>query len=252
MNQTPSPPLDLLAVGAHPDDAELFAGGTLALLARRGWRVGIMALTRGEGGTRGTPEIRRSEAESAARVLDISPLRILDLGDCRLENSDANRRAVAAELRAIRPQVVMTHNTETRHPDHRAAHDLVRDACFFANVGGYDAGGERHQVRALVYFLGHDGHSPGEPDWICDIGETREAKIAAMKAYSSQFRSPETEAGGPQTFLTSGDFWENQERTWRRWGARIGAEYGEPFLFASTPHADHPFVAMMTRDAPAR
>lgn len=243
--------IDLLAVGAHPDDAELFAGGTLALLASLGWRIALLCLTRGEGGTRGTPEIRRAEAEAAARILGSHlPPRILDLGDCRLENSHASRQAVVAELRSLRPRVVMTHNNESRHPDHAAAHDLVRDACFFANVGGYDAAGERHAVEALVFFLGHDGHSPGEPDWICDIGATREIKIEAMKAYATQFRSQETERGGPQTLLTAADFWEKQERTWRRWGARIGAEFGEPFLFASTPHADHPFVRMLT--APPR
>lgn len=249
MPSEPAQPLDLLAIGAHPDDVELFAGGTIALLAKRGRRVGVLALTRGECGTRGTPETRAQEFQAAAKILGAVSAEILDLGDGRLENSLASRKAVVEALRRSRPAVVMTHHSETRHPDHRRAHDLVRDAAFFSHVGGFDAAGERHRVKEIVFFLGHESRSTPSPDWIVDIGETFETKLAAMRAYETQFHHPEKTAAGPQTELTSHNFWANLENSARHWGKLIGAPLGEPYLFNSTPHLKHPFVELFRERA---
>lgn len=243
-------PIDLLAIGAHPDDAELLAGGTLALLAKRGKRVGILDLTRGECGTRGTPESRAAESLAANRILGIAERVTLDLGDSRLENSNPNRQQVVNVLRRLRPSVVVTHFGFDRHPDHARAHELVRDACFLANVGGYPADGERHQVGALAFFFPLVGVDPRTPDWVVDISETFETKLKALKAYRTQFYPGDTANKSamedePQTYLASKDFWEMIDAHSRRWGQLIGARYGEAFLFQQPAHAEHAFVRLL-------
>lgn len=246
MNPTQTEPaLDLLAVGAHPDDIELFAGGTIALLTAAGLRVAFLHLTRGECGTRGTPEQREVESREAARILGVQQVVALNLGDGRLRSSDEARAQVVEAIRRLRPRVVMTHHgTDARHPDHRAAHELVRDAVFFANVGGYPAAGDRHRVGALVYYLGHEGEETPAPDWVVDVTSAWDLKIRAMRAYGTQFHSEKT-TDGPQTVLSAPDFWELHEARARRWGAHAAGRLGEPFAFAQPPHAAHPFVEMI-------
>lgn len=271
------PSLDLLAIGAHPDDVELFAGGTLALLASAGFRVGALHLTRGECGTRGTPEIRARESADAARALGLAHVETLDLGDGRLDSSHARRLAVVDALRRLRPRVIATHDAgDRRHPDHRAAHELTLDACFLANVGEYPPRGEpaspdgadamggtrrpRHLVEEVVFFLGHEGREPQRPDWIVNLGpaegEILRAKTAALAAYGTQFFSPGRETEGPATLLSSPVFATMQETRARRFGQSIGVEFGEGFALRSTPHAGHAFVRMildaMARDGIAR
>jgi len=237
--------LDLLAVGAHPDDAELYAGGTLALLARAGLRVGIVDLTRGERATRGTPESRQKEAASAAAVLGLAVRRTLDLGDGQIEATPATRRSVVEALRALRPRVVLFHPAVDRHPDHGRAHTLIREACFFANVGGFPAEGPRHEVAAWGCFCPHEAAFETRPDWIVDVTATFETKRAALEAYATQFNTPP--GSGPTTYIGSPQFWEAIERSARRWGHLIGARYGEPFTLERPPHAEHPFVALTVR-----
>lgn len=238
--------VDILAIGAHPDDVELFVGGTLAMLAGRGWRTGCLDLTRGEAGTRGTAETRAKESAKAAKILGLKTRRTLDLGDSRLSNSEANRRTVVEVLRESKPRVVITHDRESRHPDHHAAHELVRDACFLANVGGYEAKGERHKIESLAYFVGHETRDTEPPDWIVDVTPHHETKIAALRAYGTQFFQPGAELSGPQTYLSSPVFWDVQENFSRRWGLAVGGRHGEPFRFRDVAHAGHAFVAMVT------
>lgn len=236
-------PLDVLAIGAHPDDVELFCGGTLALLAGRGLRVGMAHLTRGESGTRGTPQIRAEESRAAAEILGACFVRTLDLGDGRLADNDDQRRAIVDLIRETRPKVLIGHAEEDRHPDHSAAHDLIRFASFLANVGGYDAPGERHEVAATVYFLGHERRCMPPADWIVDISEVYEKKQRALKAYATQFNAPEADEA-PATYISSGAFWTRIDVTARRLGALIGADFGEAFQFRDAPHLDHPFVRL--------
>lgn len=238
--------VDVLAIGAHPDDIELFVGGTLALLVTRGWKVGALDLTRGEAGTRGTPESRAKERDEASRILHLSVRQTLDLGDSTLDNGTENRRVVARVIRELKPRVVITHDRESRHPDHNAAHELVRDACFLANVGGYDARGERHKIDSLIYFVGHETRDTEPPDWIVDITPHYETKLAALRAYGTQFFNPNSPPTGPQTYLSSPVFWDVQENFSRRWGLSIGSGHGEPFRFRETAHAGHAFVKMLS------
>lgn len=239
----PSDGLDVLAIGAHPDDVELFCGGTLALLAARGRRTGILRLTRGESGTRGTPETREKEARAAARALDVAWLRTLDLGDGRLADGEAQRRAVAAVIRESRPRAILTHGMEDRHPDHTAANALVRSAVFLANVGGYDVPGERHETGALVFFQGHERRALPAADWIADISPVYERKLTALRAYGTQFHAPPDDEE-PGTYISSAAFWKRIEATSRRFGALIGSEFGEAFNFQTIAHRDHPFVRL--------
>lgn len=241
-------PLDLLAVGAHPDDVELFAGGTLAHLASLGRRIGILHLTRGECGTRGTPEIREEESRKAAVILGATRRETLDLGDGRLDTSTTNRKVVVEAIRRLRPRVVMTHYTEERHPDHRFARELVADSCFLANVAGYPAGGERHKIEELVFFVGHEGRTPVKPDWIVDTTRSHETKIAALRAFATQFHTGADDPKLPATHISSRDFWEMMEAQARLWGHAIGAQYGEAIMFARPAHSEHSFIRLF--DAP--
>lgn len=237
-----SKPLDLLAICAHPDDAELLAGGTLALVSRRGKRAGIVSLTRGETATRGTPETRAAEAAEAARILGLAHQEILDLGDGDLANTQPRRAAVVEVIRRLRPGVILINGLDDRHPDHRRAHRLVRDAVFLANVGGYAAPGERWETGAVAWPAVMVHQPDPQADWIVDIGEAWDAKLASVKAYLSQVDAP---AGDPNpTYISSAGFLEHIERRARMWGHLIGAKYGEPFMLDRPLHAGHPLVRL--------
>lgn len=235
-------PLDALAFGAHPDDAELFAGATLAMLSANGFRTGIVDLTRGETATRGTPELRTGEAQSATRILGIDVRRTLDLGDGDLANTQERRRAIAAQIRELRPRLILTHWREDRHPDHRRAHELVSDAVFLAHVGGFEAGGGRWRPEALAFWPGNHFTTTPHADWVVDTGAFFELKMDSLRAYASQFLRAEDEE---VTYISSEGFWRDLETRSRMWGHRIGTEHGEAFIFDTPAHARHP-LAMMT------
>lgn len=255
-----SPPLDCVAFAAHPDDAELGVGGTLALLARRGWRVGIVGLTRGEAGTRGTPEIRAAEAREAATTLGLAHQELLDLGDCDLANSEEHRVALVAAIRRLRPRVIITNGPDDRHPDHRRAQELVRDASFLANVGGYHPeAGARWLTQALCFFPQHQHVADPRADWIVDVGETFEIKMEALRAYRSQlYVAPPEDAPlvpddpAKATYIASPEFWQFIQNRSFTWGHRIGAHHGEPLLFDRPAHANHPLVRMLNAEGGSR
>ena len=186
-------PLDLLAVFAHPDDAELLCGGALAKSVDAGQRVGILDLTAGEMGSQGTPELRAREAARAAAVLGVHERRCLGLPDSRLENSHANRIAVAAALRALRPRVVVTHWKAGRHRDHRIASELVRDACFLSALRKLDVEGEPFRPLKLVYATAFR-EDADPPSFVVDVTAQIDRKIEALEAYASQFPG-KTQAG---------------------------------------------------------
>ena len=239
------PPLDCLAIAAHPDDAEIFAGGTMALAARLGRRVGILDLTRGEAATRGTPEEREEEAKEASSILGITVRETLDLGDGQLENSRENRRQVVEAIRRLRPRLILATGSEDRHPDHRRAHELARDAAFFANVAGFPAVGERWRVEGIAYFLGNFFLKEAQADWVVDVSETFETKLASLRAFKTQFLANGEEGEDPRaTYIASAEFWEMITVRSRLWGHRIGVKHGEPFLFDRPAHAAHPLVRL--------
>ncbi|MCX7046702.1 MAG: bacillithiol biosynthesis deacetylase BshB1 [Candidatus Sumerlaeota bacterium] len=233
---------DVLAIGAHPDDVELFCGGTIARLVAGGRRVMIADLTSGERGSRGTKEERLVEAAKAAHVLGVAR-RQLDCGDTLIENTEANRLQVIRLIRETRPSVVITHDQEDRHPDHRKTHDLVSDAYFYSGVGGIDTGQPRHRPRALFYFIGNHRAQMPRPSFAVDITPFFEKKLESVRVYRSQFFNAEYE--GPDTWIASELFWRRVESRARLFGALIGADLAEAFVSpAPLPVSD--IVAQMS------
>ncbi len=228
--------LDVLAVGAHPDDVELGCGGTLALLARQGRKVGILHLTRGEQGTRGTAEERRAEAEAAARALGAVEMDFLDCGDGGLRTGPAEEDALIAKLRSWRPELVLGPTPRDRHPDHGRGHELVAAACFYAGLRNRAPGaGEAHRPAAVFSYMQHDLFTPS---FIVDVSSVWETKIESLRAYRSQLNvGGQGEQGDkdgkrgdqPMTKVASPEFWLAVEGRARHFGLLINAALGEPF-----------------------
>jgi len=223
--------IDVLAVFAHPDDAELLCGGSLIKSADAGERTGVVDLTRGELGSRGTPEIRAREAERAGEVLGLAVRRNAGLPDGHLENSLATRRVVAGLLRELRPRVVVTHWRRGRHPDHRVAAELVHDACFLAGLVNFDAPGERHRPQKLVRATSFR-EDAGSPTFVLDITAQIDRKLEAVAAYESQFEGTRS-AGEVQPGGTRGLMDQIRVQAARD-GSLIRAAYGEPFRTLET------------------
>ncbi|RMH18838.1 MAG: bacillithiol biosynthesis deacetylase BshB1 [Gemmatimonadetes bacterium] len=219
-------PLDVLAAFAHPDDAELLCGGALIRSADAGERVGVLDLTRGEGGSQGSAELRAREAEAAAEVMGLAVRRNAGLPDAALQNTLEARRVVAGLLRELRPRVVVTHWRDGRHPDHRAAAELVYDACFLAGLRRFDAPGEPFRPFKVVHAIAFREDAP-RPTFLVDVTEQMERRLAALACYASQFdgksQAGEVFPGGERPL-------PDQVRAHlAAWGARARVAYAEPF-----------------------
>jgi bacillithiol biosynthesis deacetylase BshB1 len=226
--------VDVLAIGAHPDDADMICGGTLAKLAAGGRTVAILDLTRGEMATRGTPETRRAEALASAGILGVAERVALDLGDGRLENNAANRRSVIEVIRRLRPTLILTHYWDDLHPDHAAAGHLVRSVMYPVGFANYPADGEPYRPNEVLFFM---AHTPFVPSFIVDIDGFHDRKLAAVRCFVSQFhREGSTE---PPTGIAQPDFLVRLEARARHFGGLIGRAFGEPFLVTrAVPMAD--------------
>lgn len=234
--------LDFMAIGAHADDVELGAGGTLLRLASLGRRGVIVDLTDASLGTRGTPALRASEAAAAARVLKADRVN-LGLPDGRLSDpalhGEAEARLIAA-IRRHRPKVLLTHHEDETHPDHGAAARLVRQAAFKAGLAKVEAPGAPFRPGRIFRFIGESLH---EPSFCVDITDFWKAKLKAVLAYGSQFISRGGEdrtapriAG--RTDLATPAFLENLEVRNRFWGIRIRRRYAEAFVCDELPEID--------------
>ena len=219
--------LDLLAIVAHPDDAELACGGTLAGAVRRRYRVGVLDLTRGEMGTRGTPEQRAREARAAARALGLHHRENLGLPDSALEPDRATLHEVAARLRALRPRVVILPYWKGRHPDHVAASTIGYKACYLAGLAKLDLRLPPHRPTKILYSLLFDIGKQAVPSFIVDITRDFKRRARAIACYRSQFDAPKMQRGIhiPLTVLE-----ERLEAICRYYGSLVGVRYGEPFL----------------------
>jgi bacillithiol biosynthesis deacetylase BshB1 len=222
------PALDLLAIGAHPDDVEISCGGTLALAALQGYRVGILDLTRGERGTNGDPQTRAREADLAARILGVSIRRNAGLPDGGVAAADREQeRALVAALRDLRPAILFSHFGQDRHPDHVGASQLVDRALYLAGLRRYEAPGEPFRPDARWHFASRVGF---HPTVVVDITSTWEQKREAIQAHGSQVSR--TAPDRLPTALNAPDFLERIEARARHFGMMIGARYGEPFQSA--------------------
>lgn len=220
---------DVLAIGAHPDDVELGCGGALALLAAAGKRTGIVHLTRGEAGTRGTPEERVEEARRAASALGAATVEFLDCGDGSLRTGTGEEDALIELLRRLRPELVLGPPPRDRHPDHGRSNRLVEAAAFYAGLAGRQSTGahEPHRPAAVFHYMQHDVF---QPQFIVDVTRGWEAKMAALAAYESQLhQGADDERDEPGTKISSPEFRAAVEGRARHFGMLIGAEFGEPF-----------------------
>ncbi|MBR9991314.1 MAG: bacillithiol biosynthesis deacetylase BshB1 [Gemmatimonadetes bacterium] len=217
--------VDLLAVMAHPDDAELLCAGALLASAANGRSTAILDLTGGERGSWGTASGRSAEAGEAARLLGVAERRSAGLPDGSLTSSPQAREAVAAHIRDLRPTTVILHWPEARHPDHRAASELGRDACFLAGVANADIEGEPFRPRKVVYALAYAEHGP-KPTVVVDISAHMERKLEAIFAFSSQFEG-KTALG--DVFGGDRPIREQILAYHAYYGSLIRAPYGEPY-----------------------
>lgn len=227
-------PVDALAIAAHPDDVEQTCGGTLLHLASLGYRTGILDLTAGDMGTRGTPEQRLREAESAASLLRCGWRGNLHLPDARLENSLAARMTLATEIRRLRPRLVILPYWQARHPDHYRAAELGYEACFLAGLRKLDPYTEPHRPRKVIYS---SLYASIEPTFIVDITPHFERRMQALFAYQSQY-GDSAESGG--LFPGQQEIRERLEAVARFYGQKIGVKFGEPFVTREAMQVDDP------------
>ena len=226
--------VDLLAIAAHRDDVELTCAGTLLKAVDAGYRAGILDLTAGERGTRGSAALRAAEAERAAGFLGVSERRNAGLPDAGLHNTEETRRIVVAEIRHFRPRVVILPFPIGRHPDHRLAAELSRDACFLAGLARYDAPGEPHRPHKILYSLAYR-EDPVKPTFVVDISAQFERKMQAIRCYASQFDGA-MNAG--EIFPTGQDLYSLVETQNAHYGSLIRSRYGEPFFTHETVAVD--------------
>lgn len=232
----PRTTLDVLAFAAHPDDVELSAGGTMCLLARQGYRVGIVDFTRGELGSRGTPEGRLEEARAAAAIIGLAARENLGLPDGDIENSKAHQRKVIRMVRRYRPHVALVGAPVCRHPDHCAATRLAVDALFYSGlrkVETVDDDGTPQEPWRPHHVLHYMQAVSFEPTLVVDVTETWEQRTRALQAFQSQFFNPDYQPDDdePDTFISNLDFFHWIEARARTYGYQVGAAYGEPFLY---------------------
>jgi bacillithiol biosynthesis deacetylase BshB1 len=239
----PSPPLDILAIAAHRDDVEQTCGGTLLKMAQRGYRTGILDLTRGEMGTRGNAEDRRREAEEAALILHVSWRLALDIPDGRVENTWENRLKVAQVIRQQRPRVVILPYWQGRHPDHYTASVLGYEACFLAGLAKLDVNQAANSQASAVSKSGSvvaplPPHRPFKiiyatlyydvrPTFVVDISEQFETRFNALMAYKTQFSDQEA---GKDLFPAQAEIRSRLDAMARFYGMLGGVTHAEPFL----------------------
>ena len=222
----PLPALDYLVIAAHPDDAELGAGGAMLSLKARGATVGVLDLTDGEPTPYGSPEIRRQETDAATKVLALDWRGNLGLPNRALVADLGARHRLAGMIRRLRPRVLLTHFWEDAHPDHVAASALVDAARFWAKLSKTDLPGEPHYPRKILYFFSVHLRLHIRPSFILDVSAHQDTKLRAIACYHSQFIQ-----GRPTARPTVLD----DLRDWARyWGWAIGVNYGEPFLCRET------------------
>jgi bacillithiol biosynthesis deacetylase BshB1 len=236
--------LDVLAIGAHPDDVELSCSGTMAKLVKQGRAVGILDLTRGELGTRGTPAIRAKEAADSARILGVRVRENLKISDGNIEVNKKNLARLIAVLRKHQPQILLIPYSSERHPDHEHTHRLAKEAWYYSGVAKIrtaDRGKLQQRFRPDYYFEYMMLHS-FPPSFIVDISDVYTTRVAAIKAFKSQFFNPASK--DPQTFLSTEGFMDLLETRAKHFGQLIGSAYGEPF-FSIKPIGVHDLSSLL-------
>lgn len=225
-------PLDVLAIAAHPDDVEQTCGGTLIRMAEQGYRTGVLDLTAGDMGSRGTPEIRMKEADAAGNAMGLAWRGNLRLPDARLENTVTVRMTVAVEIRNLRPRVVILPYWEARHPDHYRAGEIAFEACFLAGLRKLDEETEPHRPHKILYS---SLYANVTPSFVVDISSQFERRMSALFCYESQYGKSE-EAN--EFFPDQQEIRDRLGSIARFYGNLIGVKYGEPFIVKEAMRVD--------------
>jgi bacillithiol biosynthesis deacetylase BshB1 len=216
--------VDALVFGPHPDDAEIWSGGLIARLSALGHRVGIVDMTRGETGTRGTVEQRLAEADEAALLLGAAFRENLELTDGSLAVEPETKRRVVAAIRRHRPAILVAPYPSDDHPDHAATGRIVEESLFLAGLRRFDADGDAHRARQVWYYMCHE---PFSTSFVVDISDVFETKMRAIRCFSSQLHREGSSE--PATNISSPDFLTRIEARCRYFGSLAGATFGEPF-----------------------
>ncbi|MGH9359255.1 MAG: bacillithiol biosynthesis deacetylase BshB1 [Terriglobia bacterium] len=217
--------LDLLSIAAHPDDTELTCGGTIIKMAQAGYKVGLLDLTAGESGTRGSPSIRAREAARAARVMGLAHRENLGLPDAALEHSRDFKLKIAAKIRELRPRAVILPYWEGRHPDHYTAGQIGYEACFLAGLVKVPLKGEPFRPHKIIYAT---MYAPSvRPTFVVDITEQFKLKLKAILCYSSQF-SPQKDT--QNLFPSRAGLYNRVDSLAGHFGLMVGVQHGEPFI----------------------
>jgi bacillithiol biosynthesis deacetylase BshB1 len=224
--------LDILAISVHPDDVELGCSGTLLMEKANGKRTGVVDLTRGELGSRGTPELRAEEAARAAEILQLDARENLGMADGFFRNDEAHQRLLIRAIRKYRPEIVLGNALEDRHPDHGRAGHLIRDACFLSGlrkVETFDEEGRVQEHWRPKYIFHYIQDRYMEPSFVYDISPVFEVKLQSIRAYSSQFYSSGYKVDEPQTYISSPEFLNTLIGRHQQYGKMIGVAYAEGF-----------------------
>lgn len=225
--------LDILAIGVHPDDVELGCSGTLLNELKLGKKTGILDLTQGELGTRGTAQTRYDEAARAAEILGVQIRENLKMRDGFFKNDEAHQLLLVAAIRKYQPEIVLANVLDDRHPDHGRAGHLIADACFLAGLVKIETKDENGDVqprwrpKQVLHYLQDWYH---EPDILVDISDVFEQRMQSVMAYHSQFHTGAGDEDGPQTYISTPDFFDSIIARARMLGKRIGVKYAEGFI----------------------
>jgi len=222
--------INILAIAAHPDDVELSCAGTLIVHSNRGFTTGIIDLTKGEMGTRGTPEQRQQEAKDAADIMKVTVRENMGFADSFFLNDTEHQLALVRKIREYQPDIVLTNALYDRHPDHGRGAALVEDACFKAGLKMIETKDDEGNVQKAwrpkkIYFAIQS--TSITPDFFVDISDAQEAKMQAVRAYKSQFFDPNSSE--PDTYISRPEFMNMIESRAQEYGHRIGVKYAEGF-----------------------
>lgn len=225
--------LDILAIGVHPDDVELGCSGTIINEIKLGKKVGILDLTQGELGTRGTIETRRTEAKAAAEVMGVPVRENLKFRDGFFENDEEHKLKLIGAIRKFQPDIILGNVLDDRHPDHGRAGHLIADAAYLSGlvkIETFDETGkpqEKWRPKIVLHYIQDWYH---EPDLLIDISDVFEQRMKAVEAYSTQFFSSQVGNEGPQTYISTPDFLDSVIARARMLGKRLGVRYAEGFI----------------------
>jgi bacillithiol biosynthesis deacetylase BshB1 len=222
--------LDILAFGAHPDDVELSCAGTLMVEKLQGKKIGVVDLTQGELGTRGSAELRKQEAAAAAEILQLDVRENLELADGFFKNDEIHQRQIIRAIRKYQPEIILCNAPDDRHPDHGRSAQLLEDAVFLSGLRKIETidNGLVQTVWRPSYVFNYIQDRYLHPNFVMDISAVMEQKLASIRAYGTQFENPDLDE--PQTYISTPDFLDSVIYRAKMYGKMIGVKYAEGFI----------------------